>query len=132
VAHGGADLRAAWDALDAAGLTDFLPHDLLVIQTVIIDSEYRRRELVLQEVRAMIRLHGAGCDFVVVNALPEGYGDSLDEFGRERLERHFARLGALKLPQPGFLVIELEEENAGTPGLLRALDANSARSVGLR
>lgn len=106
-----ADLGEAWRALRDADLDDFLGQDLLVIQTVDIEPEHRGKELALQAVRAVIRVHGGGCQFVVINALPSGYGDDPDEAAREKLERYFSRLGALKLPRPGFLLIELLEDN---------------------
>ena len=55
-----------------------------------------------------MRVHGSICRHYVINVLPPDYGDSHDEEGRERLERHFARLGAHRLPAPGYLFMDLE------------------------
>jgi len=101
----------AFDALSDAGLVEHAIEDVLVVSELALEPEHRGRNLGLTMVRALLRTHGTGCQLVVLDVRPNDYLDAHDEEGRQTLESHFARIGALRLPTPGFMLLDLWRRN---------------------
>ncbi len=103
-----ADLGAAYDALADAGVMGDVIQDILVLDHIVLDSAHRGQDLALHVARGLVRVHGSDCRHFIIDALPEDYADTEDEEARQKLEAHFARLGAVRLPTPGFLLLDLQ------------------------
>ncbi len=96
-----------FDALNEAGLVEHAIEDVLVVSELFLEPHHRGRNLGLTMVRALLRTHGTGCQIVLLDVRPNDYLDTHDDEGRQKLEAHFARIGALRLPTPGFMLLDL-------------------------
>jgi hypothetical protein len=109
------DLARVFAALDSAGLLPFDgPESLFFLDIVELDPAHRGRDLGLELARGALRVFGRECRFAILEPVPQGFDLPPDappppafERARERLSRHWARLGFARLPGSHHMVSDL-------------------------